>query len=436
MKLKINFILKKETSKEVPIIAIINYGYKEYDLIKKVYAYKPLRYYTGIRVEPATWDKALKLPQNQLKKAELIRFKKLIEDVFNFLLLQGEITNENLKLELDKKLKGKTDVTSNNKLRIVEFIDQEMLETNRLKYSTKQTYRDLKQKLIDFETKINKPIFSSDLNVEMYKMFLYEVRKKVGRINSVWKMNKAFKTVLHEISRKYKIAVFNPVNELSNKEKVQPVTEDKLYLSFEHIQKIIKYEPETEKLRNTKLILLTLLFTGCRYSDVHKINPEFIYDKNGIRFYYARYLAEKTDTEIIVPILKPLLDAIEKNNGKMAYPISQSKFNSFAKELTELSELKEDLTFSFTDAQGKKQFETKKLFQFVTSHTGRRSFVTNLINYIPVTILTKITGHQLTEKSVIFGYNKISLLDNAAMFVREIIRTSKENKDHFIFELV
>jgi DNA-binding Xre family transcriptional regulator len=53
------------------------------------------------------------------------------------------------------------------------------------------------------------------------------------------------------------------------------VTEDKIYLEFEHIKAILSYTPDTPEKANAKLILLTLLFTGCRYSDVYKIKPEY-----------------------------------------------------------------------------------------------------------------------------------------------------------------
>ncbi|MGV3632275.1 MAG: hypothetical protein ACO1O6_13785 [Bacteroidota bacterium] len=436
MKLRINFVLKNNIKGEIPIIAIINFGYKEYDVIKKVYIYKPLRYYTGIKVVQGDWDEKEKLPLSNAKRANVIQLQKTIEDVFNYLSLKEEVSNENLKMELDLKFKNKDESKVIKRVRIVDFIEQDVLKSDRIKPATKKAYNGLKNKLEDFEKKIKKHLYSNDINEELYKQFLNDMKLRLNRINSVWGVNKVFKAVLHEISRKHKIKVFSPGSELASNDKIQAVSEDKLYLDFEQIQKILEHEPRNESLRNTKLILLTLLFTGCRHSDVHKIKPEFVYDKNGVKFHYARYFSEKTDTEIIIPILKPLMDEILKNGGNVAYEISQQKFNAYVKDLAKDCKLEDEVTFSFTDSTGKKQLESKPLYQFVSSHTGRRSFVTNLINYVPITILTKITGHQLTEKSVIFGYNKISLLDNAAMFVKELKRLYDDNRDHFKFELV
>lgn len=94
------------------------------------------------------------------------------------------------------------------------------------------------------------------------------------------------------------------------------------------------------------------------------------------------------------------------------------------------------MTLSYTNSWGKKMLETNPFNTLVSSHTGRRSFITNLINYVPVTILTKITSHQLKETSIIFGYNKISLLENAVLFVKELARLQESNPDHFKIQLI
>ncbi|MNJ82851.1 hypothetical protein D3C87_02630 [compost metagenome] len=189
-------------------------------------------------------------------------------------------------------------------------------------------------------------------------------------------------------------------------------------------------------MRDTKLIFLTLLFTGCRYSDVFKVKPEFSYSKNGVSFDYARFITQKRDVEVVIPILKPLKDAWKQNGGSIAHQYTEVAFNLNVKELIRLCEMEEKITLSFTNSRGKKEFETKPFHNFVSSHTGRRSFITNLINYVPVTILTKITSHQLKETSIIFGYNKTSLLENAVLFVKELTRLQKSNKDHFKIRLI
>lgn len=60
--LKTNFLLKTVSAEEKPIILILNFGYKEFDTLKSKTTYKPLKYYTGIKVSKILWDKDKKLP--------------------------------------------------------------------------------------------------------------------------------------------------------------------------------------------------------------------------------------------------------------------------------------------------------------------------------------------------------------------------------------
>ena len=445
MKLKINFMLKTGIEGEIPVLAIMNFGYKEFDVMKQTYSYKPLRYYTGVKVSKSDWDLDEKLPKNKSKRATLLQLEKQATDIFNYLITTETVTPERLKQELDIKIKKKEEKSIVKRVRIVDFISTEIMVEHGLKQKTKESYTTLSNRLKDFETKIGKQLFSNELNEELYNSFIDSIRERSNRINTVWSIYKSFKAVLNRIARKYKLTIFSPTKELRPTDKVRSVTEDKIYLEFEQIQSVMDYKPPNEELGNVKLILLTLLFTGCRYSDVYKIVPEFTYSKNGVTFKYARYFSEKTDTEIVVPILKPLQDAINANGGNLAYPIPQQKFNILVKKIAEDCELNDEITLSYTDAHGKKQFITQKQFDFVSSHIGRRSFITNLINFVPITVLSKITGHansipipefDMSDSSVIFKYNKISLIDNAVRFVKELKQQTKSNKDYFPFDLV
>ena len=274
------------------------------------------------------------------------------------------------------------------------------------------------------------------MNEQLYAQFMEESRNTLKKQNSIWLLFADFRTVMRRIAKTYKISVFVPTHEISSNDKVRFKFEEKIYLNFEQIQRILNYEPPSERMLDTKLILMKLLFTGCRYSDVFKVKPEFSYDKDGVSFEYTRFITQKRDVEVIIPILKPLRDMLEQNVERAHHRYSEAGFNLNVKELARQCGMDEPITLSYTDSRGKKQFETKPFYQFVSSHTGRRSFITNLINYVPITILTKITSHQLKDASIIFGYNKITLLENAVLFVKELYRLQETNKDHFKFQLI
>lgn len=435
MKLKINFVLKAGIAGETPIIAIINYGYKEFDAIKEKFVYKPLKYYTGIKVQPNEWDDINKLPTEKSKQTILLQVEKTIREVFQYLQMNNNVDNNSIKNQLDVRLKGKTDEIV-TKVRLVDFVNQFLVGSKTLSKKSKERYASFANRIEAFEKIIHKPLYSNDVNEVLYAQFMEEARKTLKRQNSIWLLFADFRVMMRRIAKQYKIDVFVPTSEISSNDTVRFKFEEKVYLNFDHIQKVIEYKPETDRMRNTKLIFLTLLFTGCRYSDVFKVIPEYKFSKDGIAFDYARFITQKKDTEVIVPILKPLKDALAENGGVISHRYTEVAFNLNVKELIRLCKIEEEITLTYTDSRGKKQFETKPFYKFVSSHTGRRSFITNLINYIPVTILTKITSHKLNDSSIIFGYNKISLLDNAVMFVRELKRIQADQKDHFKFKLI
>lgn len=437
MRLRINFALKDGGTVETPVLAVMTFGQKEIDLITGKTTYKRLRYYTGVKAKPADWNKAAKLPYNKTAQADLLQFEKTALEVYNVLQsVNGNVTIETMKAALDEKLKGKKQKVV-QRIRITEFIETEIISDSEMKHWTKCGYSRLKQYFEDFETVYGKPIYNHEFDDRVFRLFMAEVRKRNNRYNSVTYFYKNLKATLNRIKRTYKVPVFNPTEELPKAQKQADIKPAKVYLNFEQIQKVIKHKPKTKREENVKLIFLTLFFTGCRYSDVFKIKPEGQYHKTGLKFSYGHYISQKTNIEVIVPILKPLADAIATNGGATAKKMDLAEFNKELRELLRDCGLTEPITLSYTDSYGNKKFEQKPFCNFVSSHTGRRSFVSNLINHIPDTILSKITGHDTGNSSsnMIHGYNQISPIDSAVLFYRTLSRIQSIDKEHFIFKL-
>ena len=151
-KLKTSFVLKKYSENEKQIIIYANFGYKEYDILKKKNNYKPLRYYTGFRIENHLWDKEKKQPIEPNKQQELNNVLNVLKDIFNYLSVgKEEITPDLLKSELDKKLgrklKNKDNVVNSNKsIRIATYIEEVLLkDQNGRTTVTLRSYKELKK---------------------------------------------------------------------------------------------------------------------------------------------------------------------------------------------------------------------------------------------------------------------------------------------------
>ena len=75
-KLKSSFVLKQYSKNEKQVLLYLNFGYKEFDAVRQKHSYKPLRYYTGIKVKTQEWDVVNKRPHNTSKLQELLSIEK------------------------------------------------------------------------------------------------------------------------------------------------------------------------------------------------------------------------------------------------------------------------------------------------------------------------------------------------------------------------
>lgn len=436
--LKISFYLKAVPADNKPVIMKANFGYKEQSAMSGASKYIPLIYNTGLKLRSDQWDVKTNYPilLSDIGKLEELKLK--VSNTYNHLSNYGEITPELLRVELDDILGRKKKAQS--VVEICSYMEQRIITRTDLHPRTIDHYEVLIGKLRAYERAKGIILTNETLDREHYLGFQEQCKKELGTANSVWGVMKNVKSVLNKLRRDYKnLNVFNPVDELGGEEKIRSTTDPKVYLDFQQIQKIIEYEPVNDRDRNIRLILLTLLFTGCRYSDVFKVVPEKLHSDERVQFRYAHFITDKgSGAEVIVPILKPLEDAFSVNGNKPARKISATKFNLFVKELCAKIGFDQEVKIAYTDTGGGKKFQSQEFFRFVSSHIGRRSFVTNLINAVPVTILSKITGHSLTDNSVIFKYNKISLIQNAVLFVKELKRISEDEdrKEEFPIQLV
>lgn len=437
---KITFYLKSLGATNRPVIMKFNFGYKETNPLTNKTKYVPLVYNTRLKLKESGWDFQKNLPLAPSDQLIIRDIKDKSKTVYKYLIDNSIEVNPNLlRSELDVIFKRKK--RTNNVVEICEYIEKEICtRTNDFDRKTLAHYDVLTGKLRTYEKENKIILTTSNLNREHYLGFQNQCKKNLGTANSVWGVMKDFKSALTKLRRDYKhITFFKPSEELSDEEKVQRVNDPNVYMDLQMIQKLMKYEPKNEKYSNVKLILLTLLFSGCRYSDVFKVIPNKEFDDGRNKFRYAHFITKKDEgEEVIIPFLKPLEDAFKQNKDKPAREISLTKFNNYVKDLCAYVGFIDEVQLAYTNSQGKKAFIIEPFYKRVSSHIGRRSFITNLINVIPVTVLSKITGHRYTTKEVIFNYNKTTLIQNALLFYKEIRRvsTDPDRKEEFPIQLV
>lgn len=165
----------------------------------------------------------------------------------------------------------------------------------------------------------------------------------------------------------------------------------KTYLTESELEKLRNYNTRNKTELYVKCRFLIGAYTGARHSDFANI------DERNIEDGYLRYVSQKTHIEAIVP-LKPIV--IELIHGCPNINITDMTFNTNIQRICENCGIDDDIKvfFAGTYKEGKK-------YEFVTSHTARRSFATNLyLRGADIYSIMKMLGHsdvQMTAENYI-----------------------------------
>lgn len=181
-----------------------------------------------------------------------------------------------------------------------------------------------------------------------------------------------------------------------------------IYLNTIELNQIAKLDLKNNlKLDRVRDMFLISCYTGLRYSDIVNVKPEHIIDG---MIEIAQF---KGKEKVAIPIRSMAERLLSKYNNSL-HKISNQKFNDYLYEVVKLCECLSVL-ITINKIQGGKQIEvTKPKYEFISSHTARRSFATNeyMAKGLSVRDIMAITGHK-TEKS----------------FYKYIRQTPKENAE-------
>ena len=108
-----------------------------------------------------------------------------------------------------------------------------------------------------------------------------------------------------------------------------------------------------------------------------------------------------------------VLEILEKYDFNMPDVISNQKFNVYIKDACQIAEINATETMTRT-VGGELVTEKFEKWEQVSSHTGRRSFCTNMYKRgLPTLMIMSISGHK-TEKSFL-KYIKVKQSEHAEM---------------------
>ena len=172
-------------------------------------------------------------------------------------------------------------------------------------------------------------------------------------------------------------------------------------LTKEEVLQLMYYKPENASLEKIKELFLVLIFTGLRFSDGVRIS------KSWVKGEFLVVNTQKTGEKVIIPIHTHLREVLEKHSYDLKpIKISNQKFNDYVKVLCEKAEINV-LVEVVRYQKGNKVYQSIPKFQLISSHTGRRTFITSsILAGIPLPVIQKITGHK--KLATVQKYIKLS----------------------------
>lgn len=405
--------------------------------VKKVYVHvtkgrnnlKVVRPIPNMIIDERNWDKESKraiLSTDDKKLSIALRTKKQFElDKFNSAMSNfdealskyfsdleeaGELTES----KISNFIVGKAEKEIPTKF--TDFVDYYISKRIGLAEGTIKAYNRTKNRVNERFPKLRMQDIDDNFKKEFAKYFddnQYQrgyLRKTLKNIKDFWKFAKLKKVNVSDDPLFWQIS-----KEFPDKE----TTPDDIYLNMNELEQIKNVEL-SDYLDNARDWLLISCWTSLRISDFMDLKTNKIFEKDDQR--YIILLPKKTRStkkEITIPLFKEVERILEKRDGQFPRAISHPKYNEYIKMVCKKAGLRElvkgtknrqktiiNNRIAYRNESG--YFEK---WELVTSHIGRRSFVSNFLRQIDAEKIKKITGH--STDSLIDLYNKATAIERA-----------------------
>ncbi|AWX44836.1 hypothetical protein HME9304_01841 [Flagellimonas maritima] len=177
-----------------------------------------------------------------------------------------------------------------------------------------------------------------------------------------------------------------------------------IYLTMKELMVLYHHVFKSKRLSNVRDIYCFGCFTGLRFSDLRKLRP------SNVRGEFLSLTIQKTKmTNHVIPLNKMAKEILARYKNTIYEPLpklSGQKFNEYIKECCQEVGLNEPITI--TRYIGRKRIDTTRpKYALITSHTARKTFVTNsLILGMSDKVVKNITGHK--DEASFMKYVKIA----------------------------
>jgi len=318
----------------------------------------------------------------------------------------------------------------------IHFIDKLKLKTNDktgglgTSVATIKKYNTIKTKIVEFQKHTKRKYHLTDVNLNFRTEFLKYMLEidKLSR-NTAGRYIKFVKTIcLDAQSSSYKVS-----KELA-KVKGFSVYVEKIYLSFDELEKIENTTFDNKRLDSAKDWLLIGCYIGQRVGDLLSLTKENISFNGNLEL--INLIQQKTKKRVSILVTDKVKEILNKRSGEFPMIYSgnlgsaKTIFNKLIKIVCEKAGLIEVIKGSKINPKtSRKQSGHFPKFELVTSHICRRSFATNYYGEIPTPLLLNTTGHS-TEKEFLnyIGKTPIDYAEQMAMYLNIHQQKQKQKK--------
>lgn len=178
-----------------------------------------------------------------------------------------------------------------------------------------------------------------------------------------------------------------------------------IYLDLRDISRIYYFNDLTDREKELRDLFVVGCMTGQRFSDYSRITSNNIVGNN------IQMLTKKTRARICVPVTRYVKEIFSKYNNNLPKPCCIQYFNKVIKEICRKVGMTELITYE-REIAGRIVSLSVPKYMLVTSHTARRSFITNgILSNIQMEKLKNCTG--LKSSACLSRYNHLSMEENA-----------------------
>jgi integrase len=370
---------------------------------------------TQYLIELKNWNqKTQKVKQELFKDTGVKLNKQLLELEAHLINAFNQIEN---KKNIDSKwLQDKIDTyyqplieKEEKEVYFIDFVNDYIERLNRktnykngkkIANTTIKKHKTSQARLGEFIKRYNPKLLLKDVDVDFYDNYIeYLTFEKEYAVNTINKYIACLKVYLNEANRKgFHIKLEDFIKPSEESDNVY-LTKDELYQLYEFD---LKDNPLLEKVRD---LFVIGCWTGLRFSDLTSLS------KDSIRYNTIAIKTQKTGIKVVIPMFNHTAQILEKYNYDLPVLISNQKFNEYIKEACKAAGINESTTKTITKG-GLPVTKAGEKWEFVSSHTARRSFASNLykagLSHISI---MEITGH--TTEASFLKYIKVKPEEHA-----------------------